>query len=590
MNRKITLILGCLITLSLVLSACAAEETGTGAQTVTGQVTETTTPTTPDTPTAAEPAEPVKDPNEPIYGGTISHYSGTAEVWDPFYSTRSNFRAAALVYETLVTYDWWKGPAGTNEWSFDYQYAGAPDNVWTGALAESWETPTPTNAIFYLRQGVMWQNTPGMPAREFVADDVVFNFERYMEPGSVVQPPLGFAVTAIDRYTVEISWDSPSGSFVGPIAQWTIVRPEVIEQYGDSTDWRNANGTGPYYVVDIVPDSMSIYEWNPNYYMKDPEGRSLPYVETVKRPSLPDTSTRITALRTGQLDIAHYVGWQDADSLRETNPELEWHYMFYTPEIVLINQRTPPFGPSLDEDARKVRRALWMAVDFDAIVEGYYRDNAEVISSCMLPAYGIDELLIENLPPDSKELFSYNPEKARQLLTEAGYPNGIEIEVHVGSWYGDYFSIYKSYWDAVGINTEIDLLEFGSLVATLDGHEWQGLQQWWNGFGLWTGHHYAHLEDGTLKSANDSGVEDPVIDELFWSLSEVENLPLERQLEISTEIILRGLDQAYMMFLPARYTYNFWQPWVKGFHGEHAVGPSESFNVVSRVWVDPDLK
>jgi peptide/nickel transport system substrate-binding protein len=102
--------------------------------------------------------------------------------------------------------------------------------------------------------------------------------------------------------------------------------PETVAKYGDMKDWQNAVGTGPFMLTDYVSGSSITFARNPDYWMKDPlhPQNQLPYVDGVKLLIIPDTSTALSALRTGKLDVMEAVVWDDTVSLKKTSPDLQY--------------------------------------------------------------------------------------------------------------------------------------------------------------------------------------------------------------------------------------------------------------------------
>ena len=152
--------------------------------------------------------------------------------------------------------------------------------------------------------------------------------------------------------------------------------PEAIEQHGDVADWRNLVGTGPFMLTDWVDGSSMTWVKNPDYWGHDekyPENR-LPYVDELVRLIMPDQATRISAMRSGQIDyLAHnsngrFATVDPVDSLQRTNPELRVKAFYFTAgESAAFNVTKPPF------DDIRVRHAIQMAVDLDTINTTYYK-------------------------------------------------------------------------------------------------------------------------------------------------------------------------------------------------------------------------
>ena len=196
----------------------------------------------------------------------------------------------------------------------------APLFALKGALAESWEQTDATTYVFNIRKGVYWQDKPPMNGRELTAKDVEHSFHRFLGLGSGFTEPSPLAselgklpwesIEATDEYTVVMKLQEPRLRALNLILDGNsmfIQPPEVIEQYGDISEWRNLVGTGPFMITDWILGSSVTYTKNPNYWGYDekyPENR-LPYFDEYKLLVTPDVSTILAALRAGKVD---YVG------------------------------------------------------------------------------------------------------------------------------------------------------------------------------------------------------------------------------------------------------------------------------------------
>ena len=302
-------------------------------------------------------------------------------------------------------------------------------------------------------------------------------------------------------------------------------------------------------------------------------------------------------MRSGQLDLIggyESVEWMDAESLIETNPELLYMQKpSGTVEIMQFDLRNPPFGPMEDEDARKVRRALSMAIDRESIVELYYEGNAKIITSnCAVDVYGMDEAKYENLPRSSQELFEYNPEKARELLTEAGYPQGLKTTLNV-VWDAPYFSIIQSFWEDIGVEAEMHIMDYGAITAKQYGHTMTDVMHLYWSYALETGWRFFQRNDPWEKSiGNFNGVNDPEINALYERVTDTDlpPLPYDERLEYYEDMVLEAIDGAYEIIMPVPLTYDFWQPWVRGYHGEDHVGINQSRHLPAYIWIDESFE
>ena len=252
-------------------------------------------------------------------------------------------------------------------------------------LAESYETPDPLTFIFHLRPDIRWHDKAPMNGRELVADDIVFNYHRMTGLGSGFSEKSPYAtnvselpfesITAPDKYTVvfklkEVSFEALDFIyFESHEAAW-IYPPEVIKEHGNAQDWRNLVGTGPYELADWVDGSSITYTRNPNYWKFDekfPDNR-LPYTDEITQIYMPDASTKLAALRSGQIAMLRDLTLDEAETLQRTNPELVTAsgLHFRSKGSFAMDVRNPPF------DDIRVRRAMQMAVDVEAINDTLY--------------------------------------------------------------------------------------------------------------------------------------------------------------------------------------------------------------------------
>jgi len=592
-SKVVWLLVSCLMVVALVLSSCgpAVEEKEEGT-TVVGQVVEKEDKAVVEEEEEAVGEDVAPADEGPVYGGRITLCTNAAQIagFDPAYLAPSLNWAFHPVSDRLIGGDWWKGPAGTNECVWDLELMPTAECL-KGYLVESWEMLDDVTTIFHVRKGVMWQDRPGvMAAREFTADDVVFNLRRFLtNPQSQLYGNPGCpepeAIKALDKYTVEWKNDTPNYRIPleSPANQYRLCPPEVIEKYGDMQDWKNVVGTGAYILTDYVSGSSFTYERNPAYFMKDPEGGSLPYLDGFEVLVIPDASTRTAAIRSGKLTNLGNIPWSDAESLKKTNPKLMYYtkFMSYAMKLTL-NSSAEPYS------SQKVRRALSMALDRYAIAEDFYKGNAEVVTGIAPPIFKGWGARVDELPPSQKELFEYDPEKAKQLLAEAGYPNGFKTTIDCYEPWTDLVSVIKSYWDAVGVETDIKVHEVAALYGAAYAHTIEDVMMlgYTHTNASWSA--YLTTPAGDYYTVNWGCVNDPFIDELHTELSQImdenERRPLAKELN---EYIV---DQAYDIFAPTQFQYNFWQPWLKGYHGESSTGWYSGLEYVNYVWIDQDLK
>jgi len=616
MIKRITwLMVSCAMVVALVLASCGPAEEEEGEVTPPPAEEEEVVP--PEEEEEVEEVETVKVSakkldgtvvekfvEKPRYGGTFTGiYTYVIVNFDETGGHVATSQTLHNTNEELMQGDWARGPAGTGETDWVHLFCPAPPpSIATGCLAESFELPDADTLVFNIRQGVHWHNKPPMNGRELVADDVVFSLKRHWEvPTSYHRNvyPWDYyleSITAPDKWTVVIECKPGKAGFVYEMAADHLkIQPrEVIEMYGDMKDWRNSCGTGPFMLVDYVTDSSATFVRNPNYWMKDPliPENQLPYLDGIKWLIITDISTQQSAMRTGKVDVfagfssgSGAVAWEDAESLMKTNPELKYKGYVGSSSVGALFMRIDK--PELPFHDIKVRRALHMAIDLEEIKNEYYGGNADILS---WPSGDLPELVdvfipLEELPESIQELFEYNPDKARQLLAEAGYPNGFKTEILCTKPGTDFLSMITAYWAKIGVELELDVKDTAAAVSI--GAKKAHNEMFYGGVSPAIPFKFTRLQAGGYW--NYSMVNDPRIQEAFVAISAA-YLTWSERARLMREVIPHILDQAYIIQMPAPYIYSFWQPWVKGYHGETMVGYMNNYDFPKFIWIDRDLK
>jgi peptide/nickel transport system substrate-binding protein len=435
------------------------------------------------------------------------------------------------------------------------------------------------------------------------ADDVAFTLKRlFTEPAAylnVSYPSLAkvIQIEAIDKYSVKISF-TPETFMEAYHTIFTfahIVAPEVVAKYGDVNKWKVQVGTGPFMVGESIPGSVYSYVRNPNYWMKDPigqgTGNQLPYVDGIKLLVIPDASTRQAALRTGKLDQNSGYSVEDRDLMLKNAQEMK--YKDYigggaSAQAMKIYDSNLPF-----KDVN-VRRAMMMAIDYEMIVKDYYKGAATYFNfpQALFKGYESIWVSLDDMPDSVKELYTYNPDKARQLLKEAGYPNGFQTSIVLQNTQEniDYMSIVAGYWSKVGIQVKIEAKETGTYNSIWRNFTYPEMIMAGTG-GI--GSYYRLIGISGPDYWNPSQVNEPYIEEVRQKMADIilTTFDWEEVDRLYRELRPRVIDQAYMIPSPSRYSYTLWWPWVKNYHGEsnHSfAGPGNGWTRFA--WVDQDLK
>ena len=429
----------------------------------------------------------------PEYGGTLTWAAQAfAENTDVWYTGGWAPHFISGVNEKLTFADWaisrdiWNGT----------QYS-SPEMT-RGALAESWSMPDDTTFILNIRQGVYWDNKAPVNGREFDAYDVEWNYHRYLGLGDftedgpsahLIDITKGIeieSVTATDKWTVEIKLTKPQFGVLEKMFNnyWFAYPREVVEKYGDYKDWRNVVGTGPWRLTEYVDGSSVTWEKNPNYWGYDekyPQNR-LPYIDEYRSLLMPETSTRLAALRTGKIDMLSNAGdasitsIDDLESLQRTNPEIDvWPLYIGAAGSFIFNWALPP------TDNVNVRKALQMAVDRETIAVTFLKGYGDPTPSGLIKQSEVGwSWQYEEWPDEVKHEYEYHPEEAEALLDSIGLTRGADgyrFKVKLAllnRFPPDYAEIIMGYFDAIGVESELIMVGGPELGPALnaDTMEW----------------------------------------------------------------------------------------------------------------------
>jgi peptide/nickel transport system substrate-binding protein len=534
---------------------------------------------------------------KPQYGGILTYREYRAITpWDAAYSNERGMRTHSLVFEDLLMGDWTRGPIGTGEHGWNEAGPEVPEDFKYGTVAESWERPDATTSIYHIRKGARFHNKPPTNGREVTANDVVASFDYYLSypkshiSASLVPPP--DSITALDKYTVEIKWPTASAALEGSnVIEMSakIFAEDALEEFGDMTDWRNLIGTGPYMVEDQIAGASVTLVRHPSYWENDPMHPDLdlqiPYIDKIKWVTIADKSTTMAALRTGKIDLSRDITWEDAFQMKGDRPDIQyWQYIFSAPKVIFLRQDIE--RPWND---KRVRHALWLAMDNPGIVNEFFGGYAEVLSAPILPSYPDWYVPLEEFPEETQERYTHNPAKARQLLKEAGYEDGFDVTVVVRTVDADLMTIVKANWAEVGVNLTIDAKEGGvhASLARSRGYE-EGILYFGYSRNVREAINRYHP---TMSSRNYARVTDPVIDENAAAVREAwlagDAAEISRLIK---EIQPHMLEQAWEIQPPNYYTFYLAQPWINRFTGVYSLGDSNYVADLRYLWLDLEMK
>ncbi len=313
-------------------------------------------------------------------------------------------------------------------------------------LAERWHTSDNRNYTFFLKKGVRFHN-----GRELKAADVKFVIERAMNPETKHPYPQYYAaigdIIVKDDYTITFSLKSASANFLLNLArQGSVIYPrEAVETLKSAPV-----GTGPFTLGEWVRGDRIVLKRNPDYHVK-----GLPKLDQVTFRFIPDPNAALAALKAGDIDASLFgLGPEHVADLKK-DPRFEVIVGETTNDVIMaMNNSRKPFT-----DVR-VRRALTYGINKPEIVK--------------LAMFGMGRVIGSNVDPlnpyfiDLANAMPYDPERAKKLLAEAGYPNGFDTVLKVAPQY--YYTVRSGEVIAdqlakVGVRVKIEQIEWGQWLS-----------------------------------------------------------------------------------------------------------------------------
>lgn len=314
-------------------------------------------------------------------------------------------------------------------------------------LAESWENPDENTWVFTMREAEFSDGTP------FTAEDAKASIDRILELNGPIAPLFATveSVTADDERTLTITTSSPLGTLLNSLSMVFIGKADSV---GDDAYWRSPIGTGPFVVESYTADDNVTLARNDSYWG---EPATLDRVEIV---NMPEVSARITALTAGEIDAMSEIPPDQVGSVEVDGVDFATEDSFkYV--VTWFNHNTEAL------DDVRVRQALTYAVDLESLVPSLYGDAASVMKAPLTQAvFGAPDLGTQ----------PYDPELAQELLAEAGYEDGLTLEM---IWPNDAAPNVRSFargliseWAEIGVTIEPFELERAQWSERFDGKDY----------------------------------------------------------------------------------------------------------------------
>jgi peptide/nickel transport system substrate-binding protein len=351
-----------------------------------------------------------------------------------------------------------------------------PNGSLSAALAERWEVVNPTTWRFHLRRNVRFHG--GEP---FTAADVIHSVERVRQNDMAYTAQSIAAVRAVDDHTVEIETRGPNPVLLQDLTLLFITSRAWIEannamqvaragQPGANTAFAqlNANGTGPFRVVERLADERTVLVPNPNWWDRAEHG----ITRATFRP-VASAPTRVAALLSRELDVMYHVPLQDVPRIQQAQgvrliqgPTARTIYLAM--DVTRPDNLEQPGTPNPMRDVR-VRRAMYQAIDMETIRRVVLRNSTTATALPIAPAIG-------GFVPELNDRLPFDPDGARRLLAEAGAPN---FRVALGCPNNRYINdeaICQSVvamLQRVGIQARLDAMPFGRFLQRGGAGEFQ---------------------------------------------------------------------------------------------------------------------
>lgn len=395
--------------------------------------------------------------------GNVFRYnenSGIASLDPAFAKNQSIIWAVHQLYNTLV--------------ETDKDLNIVPSLAYRWEISEDRKTYT-----FFLRNDVFFHDNkffPGGKGRKMIADDVVYSFNRILDPITASSGAWIFndridttnAFVALNDSTFQFKLIRPFAPVLGLLSMQycSIVPKEVAEKYGK--DFRsNPCGTGPFQFSSWEEGQALILKKNPNYFEKDETGKRLPYLDAIKVSFFDSKATEFLMFRQNQLDFINDIDVSFRDEVLTKKGELrnEWkdkirlikHPYLNTEYLgILVDEKNPVVSNSPLRN-KKIRQAINYGFDRDKMIL-YLRNSIGIPAhSGFVPAGlpSFDSLKVKG--------YYYDLQKARQLVKEAGY-NGEEIRLLTIPIYGDLAAFIARELQETGLNIRVEVIQKSLLL------------------------------------------------------------------------------------------------------------------------------
>jgi len=389
-------------------------------------------------------------------------------------------------------------------------------------LADSWEQPSATEWIIKIKEGITFHD-----GNEMTSADVKASLDRSKIMPKVQQVLSEIeSIDVVDKYSVKITTKSAFAPFLYTLVHaGTSILPKAYIESGD--EFVNPIGSGPYTFVEWVSGDQVVVAKNDNYFDAKNVGQSSKIVFKV----IPEGTSRTIALETGEVDVVAEVPTTDMNKVSDSSDLKLYEKPSTRTDFFEMNTEKAPFDNIL------VRQAMNYAIDKEAVLIVSIEGAGIQAESVLAPSF-----LGYKAGP-----YSYDPEKAKALLAQAGYPDGFEMSITTS---GDdrkrIAEVIQASLMEVGINASIEMLEWGTFIDTAikGGHE--SLVLGWTSNPDPDATLTPRFFSGNIDGMNFSRLNDPKIDQLLKDGRE--ELDLAKREKIYNEFHQYAMEQG--QFVP----------------------------------------
>lgn len=476
---------------------------------------------------------------------------------------------------------------------------------------------------FHIRKGVMFQDNacfPGGKGREMNANDVKFSFDRVCNPATGT---LGFdyyknhveganefyqemsaarkegresKINGVTGYTVkddstfQIKLKKPYGPFIYylTLAYGYVIPKEAVEKYGKDY-FQNPVGTGPFIFVDWKPDLELNLKKNPNYWEKDKFGNQIPYLEGAKFKFLKEVSQQLLEFRNGNLDECYRIPNESFKGIvtpeKTLTPEFSQFKLQKVPSLAIQFYGFLTTGKIFNNE--KVRQAFNYAIDREKILKFVLNGQGY-----MGAIYGIVPPSMPNYDYKKIKGYDFNIEKAKQLMKEAGYPDGKgfpDAVLQINSGGDRNIQIAESIQNMlkeIGINMKLNIIQFAQHLDNIDAGRADFYRLGWiadypdpeNFLNLYYGKNVPK-DPNAISPINSTRYQNPEYDAIYEKAIATTDQAERYALYLQAEQI--AVSQAPMMFIYYDEDYRLLQSYVNGY----ALDPMHRVNF-RYLWLD----